>query len=366
MLKRKLCGSGRAGGSTATTRRSFLEGSGAVAAGFVFPSNLFASETNQLNFYNWDTYIGETTIADFGASSGVKVRLDLFADNDEMFAKLRGGNPGYDVIVPTNDFVARMISANMLSPLDHTKIPNYANIAEKFRSPAYDPGRTYSMPYMWGTAGIGYRKSKIGSAPNSWKLMFESDEYSGRIAWLGEGPSVIQLAMKYLGLPMMATDEDSLARVEKLLIAQKPHVHVIAGDNGQDLLASGEVDLAMEWNGDILQVMAEDPDIAYAVPDEGTILWEDCLCVPAGAPHPENAHRFINYLLDGAAGAKIADFIQYATPNETARALMSADYNNNQAIFPSPETIANSDAVTFVGIEAARRYDALWTRVLAT
>ena len=150
------------------SRRHFLRGLGAVAAGLTFfPREGWSAEEKKLNFYNWDTYIGETTLDDFRDASGIEVSMDLFADNDELFAKLKEGNPGYDVIVPTNDFVERMIRANMLIKLDHSKIPNFKNVDKVFRDAAFDPIRAYSMPYMWGTIGIGYRKSKVSKVPLS-------------------------------------------------------------------------------------------------------------------------------------------------------------------------------------------------------
>jgi len=140
---------------------------------------------------------------------------------------------------------------------------------------------------------------------------------------------------------------------------------VFADDNGQDLLASGEVDIAQEWNGDILQVMEEDDEITLNVPKEGGLLWEDCLCIAKGAPHPENAHAFMNYLLDAKAGAAIADYIQYATPNGAAKKLMDKEYINNTAIFPSEATLAKCESAIFLGAEATRLYDDAWTRINA-
>lgn len=348
------------------SRRCFLAGMGAVAAGLKFaPTRVLAAEEKKLNFYNWDTYIGETTLSDFQALTGIEVKMDLFADNDELFAKLKGGNPGYDVIVPTNDYVERMITAGMLMPLDHSRIPNISNIDPTFRDAAFDPGREHSLPYMWGTIGIGYRKSAVDGAPESWKAVLDSDRHSGRIALMGDGPTVIQMALKYLGHPLNDTDPGHIAEAEALLIRQKPHVKVFAEDNGQDLLLSGEVDICMEWNGDILQIMAEDGDIGYIVPVEGGLLWQDCLCVPRGAPHPENAHAFINFILDAQVGAAIADFIQYATPNAAARKLMDVAYNSNPAIFPSDETIRRCEVATYNGTEYVRMVDEAWTRIMA-
>ena len=172
-------------------------------------------------------------------------------------------------------------------------------------------------------------------------------------------------AFKYMGHPLNTTDPKIITQAEQLLIKQKPNIKVFAPDNGQDLLLSGEVDLAMEWNGDILQVMEEDPDISYVVPKEGSIVWEAALAIPKGAPNPQNAHKFINFLLGAEAGAAIAEFIQYATPNVAAKKLMPEGYKNNPAIFPSDTTLKSCESSIYKGEEAVRLYDEAWTRVLA-
>ena len=346
------------------SRRRFLAGTGAVAAGLsILPREGWSAEEAQLNLYNWDTYIGETTLDDFKSASGIEVKMDLYADNDELFAKLKEGNPGYDVIIPTNDYVERMLIANMLMPIDRSMITNYENIDPAFQDALYDPGRKHSMPYMWGTQGIGYRKSKVSSVPDSWSVLLESDEYSGRIALLSEG--VLGAALMYKGYSYNSVDPAQIKEVEDMLIKQKPHVKVFAEDNGQDLLLSGEVDLTMEWNGDILQVMEEDDDLSYVVPKEGSLIWEDCMCIPTGAPHPENAHKFINFILDAKAGADIASFIYYATPNKAARGFLDDDYNLNPAIFPDAETIKKLEPAIYLGTDGTRLRDEAWTRVLA-
>ncbi|MBI1384632.1 MAG: extracellular solute-binding protein [Rhizobiales bacterium] len=348
------------------SRRQFLGGASALAVGLTFmPRGLLADEEKKLNFYNWDTYIGETTLADFQTATGIEAKMDLFADNDELFAKLKEGNPGYDVIVPTNDYVERMLTAKMLEPLDHALIPNMSNISPAFQDATFDPGRKHSIPYMWGTIGIGYRKSKVTPAPDSWKAVYENPGMAGRIALLGDGQVVIGMALKYLGYSLNSTDAAQIKQAEELLIANKKSIKVFADDNGQDLLASGEVDLAQEWNGDILQVAGEDEDVGYALPKEGGLLWQDCMCIPKGAPHPKNAHAFLNFVLDGEAGAHIADTIQYATANGAARKLLSDEYNNNPAIFPSDEALAKSEPQLYLGEDRVRMVDEAWTRVQA-
>ena len=182
-----------------TSRRSVLGGLGAAAVGLTFSGKGFAAEEAKLNFYNWDTYIGETTLADFQKASGIDVNMSLFATNDELFAKLRAGNPGFDVIVPGSEFVERMIKADILMPLDHSKIPNIKNVAPEFLDAEYDPKRKFSLPYTWLVIGIGYRKSKVKEIPDSWKYLFDSDQYKGRIAVMGDASELFRNCFKYFG-----------------------------------------------------------------------------------------------------------------------------------------------------------------------
>ncbi|MBB4632787.1 ABC transporter substrate-binding protein [Sphingosinicella soli] len=341
-------------------RRSLLQGLGAAAIGITFTGALEGCEKKEagkastgeepkLNFYNWDTYIGETTLDDFKDTAGIDVNMSLFATNDELFAKLRAGNPGFDVIVPSNDFVERMVQADMLMPLDHSKIPNIANIGAEFRDVDYDPGRKFSLPYTWLTLGIGYRKSKVQGVPDSWKWLFDSDQYKGRIAVLSEAGDMFRLGAKYLGHSVNGVTPEMVQQIEAMLIKQKPNIKAFHEDNGQDLLLAGEVDLVLEYNGDIAQIMAEDDDIDFVLPKEGSQLNSDTLCIPKGAPHPLNAHAFINYLLDAEAGKKISEYILYPTPNDAAKALMPEDYKNNPVIFPPAEALAKCEYAAYDG-----------------
>jgi spermidine/putrescine transport system substrate-binding protein len=358
-------------------RRSLLRGMGAAAVAISFGGALAGCDSKsdgakiagtgeepKLNFYNWDTYIGETTIDDFKGASGIDVNTSLFATNDELFAKLRAGNQGYDVIVPSNDFVERMAQSDMIIPLDHAQIPNFKNVGAAFRDVAYDPQRKYSMPYTWLALGIGYRKSKVKGVPDSWKLLLDSDEYKGRIALLQEAGDLFRISAKYLGKSVNALTKADIAQIEAMLIKQKPHIKAFHEDNGQDLLVSGEVDLVLEYNGDIAQKMVEDDDIDFIIPKEGTQLNADNLCIPKGAPHPKNAHAFINYLLDAEAGKKITETILYPTPNDAAKALMPDDYKNNQVIFPPAERLAKSEYARY-NAELQPLFEEAFTRLRA-
>jgi len=355
------------------TRRRALAALGVAGIGFSLSScgkseqapASATGEEKKLNFFTWADYIGETTLDDFKAATGIEVKMDLFATNDDLFAKMRAGNPGYDVIVPSNEFVTRMIEAKMLMEIDQKKIPNLVNIGPEWRDISYDPGQAHSVPYTWLVIGIGYRKSKVQNIPDSWKYVFDSDEYAGRIAMLSEAADVFRLGFKYLGKSVNDFSPELLKQVEDMLIKQKKNIKVFHDDNGQDLLVSGEVDLVVEYNGDIAQRMQEDQDIDFVVPKEGSLLNTDNLCIPVGAPHPENAHAFINFILDAENDKKITETIQYPTPNLAAKALMDDAYKNSPAVYPSPEVLSRCEYGRFTGAEIAQAFEAAMTRVRA-
>ncbi len=349
------------------SRRSFLEGLGAAAVGLTFTKvGALAEEEKKLNFYNWDTYIGETTLDDFEKATGITVNASLFATNDELFAKLRAGNPGFDVIVPGGDFVERMAAADMIVPLDHSKLPNFKNIGPDFRDAPFDPKRKYSMPYTWLVIGIGYRKSKVNTPPDSWKVLFDSDEYKGRISVMSDASELFRHVFKYMGKSANDASPENIKAAEAMLIKQKPNIKEFHEDNGQDLLLSGEVDVVMEYNGDIAQIMAEDPDIAFVVPKEGALLQADNLSIPKDAPHPENAYKFINFLLDAEVGAGVYKTIQFPSPNAAATALMPDSYKNNPVIFPPTAVIAKCEYVKYPGPEVTQALDEALTRLRAS
>ncbi|HEV7157287.1 MAG TPA: extracellular solute-binding protein [Caulobacteraceae bacterium] len=353
------------------SRRSLLAGLGAVAAGLALDGCAEHGpigpngEEERLNFYNWDTYTGRSTLHDFQAATGVKVKMSLFATNDELFSKLRAGNPGFDVIVPTNNYVTMLRIAGLIQPLDLAKIPNRANILPSFQSPPFDPGRRWSMPYTWLVLGLGYRKSKIDGVPDSWKWVMNSDRYKGRIGVFSEADDMIELGAKYLGHSVRNIPLPVVDQVAAMYIRQKPNIKIFHHDEGQDLLLAGDIDIVMEYNGDIAQVMVEDPDLDFVVPREGSVLSSDCLCIPTGAPRPDNAHRFINFLLDGQNGAEISSTIMYPTPNAAALALMPASYRDNRTIFPPAAALARCEYADFEGLARSRLYEETMTRIFA-
>jgi spermidine/putrescine transport system substrate-binding protein len=346
------------------SRRRVLVAAGALGAVAAMPRRGWAEEEKRLNVYNWDTYIGSTTLQTYTDKTGVQVQYDLFANNEELLAKLKEGNPGYDVIFQSDYMVQTMTTLGILTPLDHGKLSNIGNIDPNFANPTYDPGMKHSVPYKWGTVGIGYRKSKVEGTPDSWGLLLDSDKYSGREALLADQRIVLGCALKYLGYSMNSTKQEEINKARDLLIKQKPHIKAFAPDEGQNMLMAGDVDIVMEWNGDIRQVMDEDSDLSYVIPKEGTNVFIDNICIPKDAPHPENAHAFINHILDPQVEAEICNTIHYATPNAEARKLLPATELNNPTIYPPPDVVAKSEPILDVG-EFTTMYDKAWTEVQA-
>ena len=221
------------------------------------------------------------------------------------------------------------------------------------------------MPYTWLVIGIGYRKSKVKGVPDSWKYLFDSDEYKGRIAVMSDASELFRNCFKYLGKSINDNSPELIKQAEALLIKQKPNIKSFHEDNGQDLLASGEVDVVMEYNGDIAQVMVEDDDLDFVVPKEGAMKQSDTLAIPKGAPHPENALKFINFILDAKVGAEISSTIKYPSPNAAAVALMPDSYKDNPVIFPPADLMAKCEYPRYLGPEFTRELDEAMTRLRA-
>lgn len=332
----------------------------------MLPRGLAAAEAKLVNVYNFDTYIGKTTRRTFTQATGIRVKYDLYGSNQELLAKLRAGNPGYDVIFPSDFMIGTMTKLDLLSPLDHAKLPNMRHLdpMPRVSNPPSNPGLKYGLPYQWGTIGIGYRKSKVKSVPVGWQALFDNPAMSGRIALLSEPREVLGCALKYLGRSVNSTAQDEINLARDLIVRNKRTFKTFAADNGQDLLANGEVDLVMEYNGDVLSVMQENKGLGFVVPQEGTVLWTDFACIPKGAPHPDNAHAFINHLHDPKVNAEIANTIHYASTNASAKQFIRADDLQNPSIYPPADLIAKCEILQDVG-DALRLYDRAWTEVQA-
>lgn len=322
----------------------------------------FAGQT--LNVYNWATYIGDTTIADFEALCDVTVNYDVYESNEALIARLRQGNPGYDVVFPNEYAVSIMIRDDLLETIDIDNIPNFANIAERWVGFDFDPDNEYGVPYLWGTTGVAYNVNVVDEPITSWTQVFEFD---GRVAWIDDPRTLPSIALLMLDNDPNSLDEDEIAAARDYLLENGNNVVAIADDDGDALLARGEIDIALEYSGDIYQLLVdcECEDYAYVLPDEGSIVDITFMVVPMDAPNPALAEVFMDYILDPAVNAQIVNDTFYATPNQAAidSGLISDELLNNPALFPSDESLENLYFLADV-TEAEQFYNDIWDEIL--
>ncbi len=263
--------------------------------------------------------------------------MSLFATNDELFAKLRAGNPGFDVIVPSNEFVTRLRLARLIQPLDLAKIPNRKNLLPAFQNPPFDPGRRWSMPYTWLVLGLGYRKSKIDGVPDSWKWVMDCDRYAGRIGLFSEADDLIELGAKYLGHSVRDIPVPVIDQVAEMYIRQKKYVKIFHHDEGEDAVA----DRRYRHRHGIQRRHRPGDGRGPRPRFRGAARGFSCSIPIACASRPARPGRTTPTASSTSssiakAGAEIYETIRYPTPNAAALALMPADYRDNQAIFPPP------------------------------
>jgi spermidine/putrescine transport system substrate-binding protein len=304
-----------------------------------------SGEVHSLSLAIWQDYLGETTLADFYRATGIEVAVTHYADNAELYAKLKAGGHGFDLVVPSSHWVERMVREELLAPVSHGRVPNLANLEAPFANLPYDPGNAHSVPYTWLAMGIGYRKSRVPRPPASWKDLLSNPAYAGRIALPSDPAVLFRLAAKALGFSANLFNPDRLKQAEALLAGSMLRVGRLHGDGGQDLLLKREADLVALWNGDLVQAALEDPDIGFLVPQEGALLSCDCLCIPVESRRPGNAHQLIDFMLGAEAGAGIAARIWFPTPNEAARAILPAEYNSNPVLYPGGRPKGTSEFI---------------------
>lgn len=324
-----------------------------------------------LNWWNWTTYEAENTRSDFEALCGVKVNEDNFASNEEVIAKLRQGNPGYDLIVPTSSSVELLIREGLVEPIDLQKIPNFANVSPSLTDPVYDKSNQYTVPYQWGTLGIGYNKEVVGKEVISWDDMWN---FQGSVAWIDDPQGMLAIALNLIGKDPNSRNADDIVAARDFLVDHGGNVRALAADDGQEKLLNGEMDMVIEYSGDIFQIIANceaNPDqnckdkFAFSLPKEGTIRWVDNLAIPKDAPHHELALAFMDYILDPQVGADISNYTAYATPNQKAidNKLIDPTYLNSEIIYPTAESSKSLFPALDVGPEATRLYNDAWTEL---
>ncbi len=315
-----------------------------------------AQEEKLLNIYNWSDYIAEDTVPNFVKETGIKINYDVYDSNEVLEAKLLAGHSGYDLVVPSaSPYLARQAASGVYRKIDKSALKNYGNLDPQILASAAnaDPGNQFGVPYMWGTTGFGFNKAKVkaalgGDAPtDSSALIFDPDNAKKLapcgISLLDSAQELVPAALAYLHRDPLSRDPADLDRAAATLQAIRPYIRKFHSSEYINDLANGDLCVAWGYSGDIVQARnraheaKNGVDIAYTIPKEGAMIWVDMMAIPADAPHPENALRFIDYILRPDVAAKISDAISYANPNEAATTLVSSALSSDPNVYPPQE-----------------------------
>ena len=339
------------------------------------------AEEKVVHVYNWSDYIAADTLDNFEASTGIKVVYDVYDSNETLEAKILAGGSGYDVVFPTaQPFAQRQIVSGLYQKLDMAKLPNYKNIDPAILKPLQtpDPGNQYAVPYMWGTSGIGYNidkvKERLGEVPtDTWGLIFDPEK-AAKLADCGitvmdDEMEALSAALLYLGKDPNTTDPKDFEAAVALFQKVRPYIKYFHSSQQINDLANGDVCVSHGYSGDMLQARDRadeannDVHIAYTVPKEGAVLWIDLMMIPSDAPHPDNAHAFINYMMEPKVIAAISNEVAYANANRAATELVDESVRTDPGVYPSEETKQRLVTIQLVPDKVQRQKVRAWTRI---
>lgn len=334
----------------------------AVVAALAFVP-AWAKAQGDLFIYNWTDYTSPELIDKFEEETGIRVTLDTFDTNETLLAKLKGGNARYDIVVPTHNFLPILIKEGLLHPINLQGIDGYENIDERWRSPKWDPGNEYSIPWQWGTTSFAIDTAVYDGPIDTYQVLFEPPEaLRGSVGMMNSPDEVISMALVYLGLPTCNEDPKDMQRVLELLQAQKPSVKVYNSDGIKERMVSGDTAIHMMWNGYAMRARAEKPTIEYAFPKEGVLTWMDNVAVPKDAPHKENALKFVTFMLEPENAAIQSNFAQYANGIAGSDKYLDEELTSSPA-FETPPEVENI-FVDACAKESIELYAKVWTKLL--
>lgn len=328
---------------------------GTAAVRAAAASGAVTDDEKVLNVYNWVDYIAPGLVPAFEKEYGIKVNYDAFDSNEVLETKLLTGNTGYDIVVPSASFMARQIKAGVFQKLDKSLLPNLKNVDPFFSKQIdlFDPGLEHAVNYFWGTSGVGYNlgmiKAAMPDAPvDSFRMIYDpaviKNFKSCGVSILDAPDEVVNSVLVFLGRTANSEAPEDLAAAEKVLMSVRPYIRSVNSAKYIEDLANGEICLALGWSGDVLQAAsrareaAKGNTIKYSIPREGAVAFFDMLAIPVDAPHPRNAHLFINYLLRPEVSARNSSVMHYAVSNAAAYSLIDPAIYNDRGIFPSAET----------------------------
>lgn len=315
-------------------------------------------EKDVLSVYNVGDYIDESLISKFEEETGIEVRYETYDTNEMMYQKVKSGSSSYDLVFPSDYMVEKMKAEGLLKKIDFKNIPNFKYIDKDFLNPIYDKTNEYSVPYMWGTFGILYNKKMVKDPVDSWDILW-NPKYKGNIMMFDSVRDTMGIALKKLGYSMNSTNPKEIDEAKELLMRQKDLVLAYVNDEGKDRLLGEETAMGIIYSGDAVTLIEENPNLAYAIPKEGTNKWVDAMCIPSTAKHKKEAEMFINFLLDPKNAAVNADYIGYSIPNTGALELLNEEVTSDPVAYPSEEVLDKSETFIDLGNDI-KLYDRAW------
>jgi spermidine/putrescine-binding protein len=317
-----------------------------------------------VNIYIWTNYLPQEVVDEFERRTGIHANVDTYDSNEAVLAKLQSGVADYDVAVPSDYMLQILIPQGLVRPLDHGRLPHLKNLDPRFLNQKYDPGNGHSVPYLWGTTGIGYDRTKVQAPVDTWAALFDP-RHAGRILMLDDPREAFGAALKLLGRSINEKDPAILRRAAKMLKQQKPLVRTYNSADFANLLAAGDVDAAQGWNGELAEAVARSNGrLAYVVPKEGGTLWIDNLAIPKGARNVDAAYAFLDFVMQPEIAARIVNHVHYAAANQAALPLIDAKIKNDPSIYPPQEVLNRCELIEDLG-ETTQLVDRLWTEVKA-
>lgn len=324
-----------------------------------------------INVYNWGEYIANgddgsmDVLKEFTKRTGIEVNYTNFASNEEMYAKISSGAADYDVIIPSDYMIEKMIKEDMLEKLDFSNIPNYSYIDPKYKDLAFDPKNEYSVPYTWGTIGIFYNKTMVDEediAKKSWDILW-NEKYAGNILMFDNQRDAFGIALMRLGYSVNSTDPGEWQEAYELLCEQKPLVQAYVMDQIFDKMANGEAAVAPYYAGDGRIMIDENEDIDFYTPVEGSNLFVDSMCIPKGSQHKKAAEEFINFMCDTQIAYENIEYICYSTPQMEAYKLLDDDVKNNQDYYPPQDVLDKCQVYTDLPVDVYENMNELWIQL---
>ncbi len=320
------------------------------------------SSDEVVNVYNWGEYIDTDLLQQFEKETGIRVVYNTFETNEGLYSRLQ--SESYDVVIPSDYMIARMIDEGMLQKLNLDNIPNYSLIDSKYTHLEYDPEQAYSVPYTWGAVGIIYNTKKVDEADTgSWDLLW-NPKYAGQTAMFDNSRDALGLTLKLLGYSQNTTDKDELRAAADKIIAGKDNFQGFWMDQILEKLPNEEILIAPYYNGDAVTMMEDNPDLSFYIPKEGTNVFVDAMCIPANAKNIENAEKFINFMCTTEAAAANAEYIGYSSPQREVYEQLDEEIKNDPIHYPGEDTIANGEVFRNLPEEINEYYSALWTEIL--